>query len=40
MFQSLPSDFPFPTQASPSLCNKLRYDSFDQWLEDPTPELC
>lgn len=48
MFQSLPTDLPFsllslplPTQASPSLCLQTQsHYSFDQWLEDPTSELC
>lgn len=48
MLQSLPNSPPapppapprLPTQASPSLCLQTQsHYRFDQWLEDPTPEL-
>lgn len=47
MFQSLPTDahpamgLHSPPQPFPSLCFQTQsLYSFDQWLEDSTPELC
>lgn len=37
----LPTDLSLPTQAFPSLCLQMwSHYSLDQWLKEPTLELC